>query len=209
MAYSIGYCVHTWEMGALRGWAVVFLAYVAVATDTALGLLAPAVVVTIMGLVGTGTSVFGNEMSIRFGRQRLVGVAFAGSIMLAAVIGFLGPLSYALASFLVVLYGAVIWLDSSSLTAGTAASADPARRGATLAVHSMLGYAGGFLGPLVIGFSLDFAGGMSTVGWGIAFGHVAVVMVVGRIIFALLRPRDLPGDLNTGEAPVRRSPHNR
>lgn len=197
MAYSIGYCVHTWEMGAIRGWGVVFLAYVAMATDTNPGWLAPAVVVTIMGLAGTGTSVFGNEMSIRFGRQRLVGVAFAGSILLAAVVGFLGPLSYALASGLVILYGAVIWLDSSSLTAGTTASADPARRGATLAIHSMLGYAGGFMGPLAIGICLDLAGGMSTAGWGIAFGHIALLMLAGRIVFGLLRPRDLPGDQNS------------
>ena len=151
-----------------------------------------------MALVGTGASIFGNELSIRFGRQRLVRTAFVGSILVAAVIGFAGPLSYGLAAFLVLLYGAVIWLDSSSLTAGTAASADPARRGATLAVHSMLGYAGGFVGPLAVGICLDLAGGMSQVGWGLAFLHVAVIMILGRILFTWLRPRDLPGDRGTG-----------
>jgi MFS family permease len=55
----------------------------------------------------------------------------------------------------------LIWLDSSSLTAGAAGSADPSRRGATLALHSMAGYAGGFVGPLMIGWILDLAGGMS------------------------------------------------
>lgn len=198
MAYAAAYCVHTWEMNALRGWAVAFLAYVAATSGPAPVWLAPAVVATAMALAGTGASVFGNEMSIRFGRQQLVRTAFVGSILLAAVIGFLGPLSYGLAAFLVLLYGAVIWLDSSSLTAGTAASADPARRGATLAVHSMLGYAGGFVGPLAIGICLDLAGGMSQVGWGLAFLHVAVVMILGRILFIWLRPRDLPGDRETG-----------
>ena len=62
-----------------------------------------------------------------------------------------------------VAYGFVIWLDSSSLTAGTAGTAEPSRRGATLAVHSMLGYAGGFVGPLLIGFVLDAFGGMSDI----------------------------------------------
>lgn len=194
MAYALAYCVHTWEMNALRGWAVAFLAFVAAETATVPSVLSPAVVATAMALVGTGASIVGNELSIRFGRQRLVGIAFLGSIALSAVIGFLGTLSYGLAVGLVVVYGMVIWLDSSSLTAGTAASADPARRGATLAVHSMLGYGGGFLGPLAIGLCLDVAGGMSQQAWGLAFLQITVLLVLGRICFAWLRPRDLPGD---------------
>jgi hypothetical protein len=39
----------------------------------------------------------------------------------------------------------------SSLTASTAGTAEPSRRGTTLAVHSMLGYVGGFIGPLLVG----------------------------------------------------------
>jgi MFS family permease len=88
----------------------------------------------------------------------------------------------------------VIWLDSSSLTAGAAGSADPARRGATLAVHSTLGYAGGFVGPLAIGWTLDAAGGMSPLGWGLSFGVIAAFMVAALIVFAAIRPRDLEGD---------------
>jgi hypothetical protein len=48
--------------------------------------------------------------------------------------------------------GVIVWLDSS----------EPARRGATPAVHSTLGYAGGFVGPLMIGFTLDPFGGAET-----------------------------------------------
>ena len=88
----------------------------------------------------------------------------------------------------------LIWLDSSSLTAGAAGSADPSRRGATLALHSMAGYAGGFVGPLMIGWILDWSGGMSANGWGLAFLHVAVVALLGQIAFIALRPRDLAGD---------------
>ena len=32
MAYAVAYCAHTWEMNALRGWAVAFLAYVGAVT---------------------------------------------------------------------------------------------------------------------------------------------------------------------------------
>src|SRR5215468_6702706 len=194
LAYAVAYCAHTWEMNALRGWAVAFLAYVAAGTGERSPWIAPTVVATAMGLVGTWASVAGNEVSIRLGRQRLVRLAMTACVVCGAVIGFVGARSYPLAAVLVLLYGLLIWLDSSSLTAGAAGSADPRRRGATLALHSMAGYAGGFVGPVMIGRTLHRAGGMSATAWGLAFLHVAVVALIGQIRFALLRPRDLAGD---------------
>jgi MFS family permease len=91
-------------------------------------------------------------------------------------------------------YGPVIWLDSASLTAGTAGSAEPSRRGATLAVHSMLGYIGGFLGPLLVGWILDLGGGMSRTSWAAAFLFVGALSVVALAVFVAMRPRDLAGD---------------
>ena len=186
MAYAVAYCVHTWEMNALRGWAVAFLAFVA-AAGTQTPWLTPAVVVTVVALLGTAASVAGNEASLRWGRVRLVRIAMVLSILCALTIGFVGSTSYALAVALVTVYGILIWLDSSSLTAGTTTTADPARRGATLAIHSMLGYAGGFVGPLAIGWTLDLAGGMSPAGWGIAFAGVGVVVLLGQIAFEILQ----------------------
>ncbi len=87
-----------------------------------------------------------------------------------------------------------MWLDSSSLTAGSAGTADPARRGVTLAVHSTLGYAGGFIGPLMVGVILDLAGGMSRAAWGTAFLAVAILMAFALVAFWLIRPRELAGD---------------
>jgi MFS family permease len=197
MAYALAYCFHTWEMNALRGWGVVFLAYVAVQSGDGGGWMAPTVVVTVMALMGTVASFAGNEASIRFGRRRLICFAMAGSILVGATIGFVGPLSYTIAVMLVLVYGNFIWLDSASLTAGTAGSADPARRGATLAVHSMLGYTGGFIGPLAIGWTLDLAGGMSSMAWGLAFSMVAGMVVLSLAAFLVLRPSELAGDQNT------------
>jgi len=194
MAYALAYSAHTWEMNALRGWAVTFLTYAATVTGETNPWIAPTLVATTMGLVGTGASVAGNEASIRLGRQRLVRLAMLSCAICAAVIGFLGPRSYPLAAILVLVYGLLIWLDSSSLTAGAAGSADPSRRGATLALHSMAGYAGGFVGPIMIGWILDRAGGMSLFGWGLAFLHVGIVVLIGRFAFVWLAPRDLAGD---------------
>jgi len=194
MAYAVAYCAHTWEMNSLRGWAVAFLAYVVATTEVGSPWIAPAVVAMTMGLVGTWASVVGNEVSIRLGRQRLVRLAMTSCVACGAVIGFLGARSYPLAAALVLVYGLLIWLDSSSLTAGAAGSADPRRRGATLALHSMAGYAGGFVGPFMIGWILDLSGGMSALGWGLAFLHVAIVSLLGQIAFNALGPRDLAGD---------------
>jgi predicted MFS family arabinose efflux permease len=195
MAYAIAYCFHTLEMSALRGWGVAFLGYVAATTGAAAAsIVSPAVVATGLGLIGTFASVAGNEAAIRYGRKRLIVTAMLASIMIGATIGFIGSLSYALAAALLSVYGIVIWLDSSSLTAGTAGTAEPSRRGATLAVHSMLGYAGGFVGPLLIGWTLDLSGGMSQLGWGLSFLSVAVLMAVALVTFWVIRPRELEGD---------------
>jgi predicted MFS family arabinose efflux permease len=194
MAYALAYCAHTWEMNSLRGWAVAFLTYVATTTGETGHWLAPTIVAMTMGLVGTGASVAGNEASIRLGRQRLVRLAMMSCAVCAAGIGFLATRSYPLAATLVLVYGLLIWLDSSSLTAGAAGSADPSRRGATLALHSMAGYAGGFVGPIMVGWILDLAGGMSPWGWSLAFLHIAGIVLLGRLAFVYLAPRDLVGD---------------
>jgi len=195
MAYAIAYCVHTLEMSALRGWGVAFLGYVATTTGAATAsFLSPAIVATGLGLIGTFASVAGNEAAIRFGRKRLIVSAMMASILIGASIGFVGSMSYAVAAVLLTFYGIVIWLDSSSLTAGTAGTAEPSRRGATLAVHSMLGYAGGFVGPLLVGWVLDLSGGMSQLGWGMSFFSVALLMALALVVFWAIRPRELAGD---------------
>jgi MFS family permease len=58
----------------------------------------------------------------------------------------------------------------------------------------MAGYAGGFVGPIMVGWILDLAGGMSPWGWSLAFLHIAGVVLIGRLAFVYLAPRDLVGD---------------
>ena len=194
MAYAQAYCIHTLEMNALRGWGVAFLGFVAMTAGSGEWQLSPAYVLTALGLIGTAASVLGNEAAIRLGRRRLIGLAMPGSILVGGSLGYLGTMSYSLAVALLLLYGFVVWLDSSSLTAGAAGTAEPSRRGATLAVHSTLGYAGGFVGPLMIGYTLDFAGGMSRAAWGAAFLMIAALMLLALAAFWWLRPRELAGD---------------
>lgn len=193
MAYAVAYCIHTLEMNALRGWGVAFLAWVAVSTGAAAS-FSPTWVLTALGIIGTFASVFGNEAAIRWGRVRLITLAMLASTAVSIALGWVGTLSYTVAVALLLVYGFVVWLDSSSLTAGAAGTAEPSRRGATLAVHSMLGYSGGFVGPLMIGYTLDLAGGMSRTGWGVSFGLIAALMLAALVAFRVMRPRELSGD---------------
>ncbi len=194
MAYAIVYGIHTLEMNALRGWGVAYLAFVATATASSATVLSPAAALTMLGLAGTLASVLGNEAAIHLGRRRLIGVALVASTVCACLLALFGPWSYVFAVALPVIYGPIVWLDSSSLTAGAAGTAEPGKRGATLAVHSMLGYIGGFVGPLVVGWTLDLGGGMSPATWAAAFLTIAALSAIGLAVFVLMRPRELSGD---------------
>jgi predicted MFS family arabinose efflux permease len=198
MAYAIVYGIHTLEMSALRGWGTAYLVFVAAATGASATFVSPAMALTALGLAGTAASIVGNEGAIRFGRRRLIVAALVGSAACACLLAFAGPLSYVLAVVLLLLYGPIVWLDSASLTAGTAGTAAPSRRGATLAVHSMLGYIGGFVGPLAVGWILDLGGGMGRATWAAAFLAIAMLSVAAIAIFAAMRPRQLAGDRAAG-----------
>jgi MFS family permease len=194
LAYSLGYMVHTWEMNTLRAWVVTFLVFSAAHAGGGPYWATPAAVATALSLAGIWASVSGNEVAIRIGRRKFILIVMFASMALAAGIGFASVLSYEIVAGLCILYGMLIWADSASLTAGAVGSALPGQRGATLAVHSTLGYAGGFVGPLVAGMILDGAGGIGVMAWGLAFASVAVVLIVGPLALLILRPRDLPGD---------------
>ncbi|NKB19824.1 MAG: MFS transporter [Alphaproteobacteria bacterium] len=194
LAYSLAYCAHGWEMFAFGSWAVTFLTFTAISFGGTSDLLGPTSVAFVMGLLATWSSVAGNELCIRFGRQQVVLWIMISTMMVAVTIGLFSAIGYGAAVVLSIIYSSLIYGDSSALTAGASGNAEPGQRGATLAVHSTFGHLGGFVGPLVIGIILDLAGSESVLGWTLAFGHLAIVMIVGIVAIAYLKPKDLPGD---------------
>jgi len=188
MAYVIAYFVHTFESVGFRSWVVAFLAYSAADQIGGTAMPAPTVIAMAMVLCGTAASFFGSELALRVGQGALVLFALIASAGLASVIGFAGANFYGLAVALVLAYGIAIYLDSAALTAGTSNSAEPLRRGTTLAIHSSIGYVGGAIGPVLIGVVLDFFGGMSQRAWGLAFLLLGVIDALGLTLFWLMRP---------------------
>jgi MFS family permease len=182
MAWITGYTVHTWEMAALRAWGVTFLTVAATQAAPPSWLPAPTVLLSIANFAGIVVSISGNELAQRYGRMRIVSLAIGAAALLALVSGWTVGTSMLLSSGLIIVWMAAIFIDSSALTAGTVQAADPKLRGATMGLHSMCGYAGGFIGPLGVGLALDFAGSNVLLGWGLGFGHIAVVTLAGLIV---------------------------
>lgn len=190
MAWIAGYTVHTWEMAVLRAWGVTFFATAIAWHGAPDWLPKPTTLFTAAGLAGVIVSITGNEMAQRFGRLRVVVLAMSAAAVLSVFAGFSAAVSTTLAVAVAILWNAAIYLDSSALTAGTVAAAEKDRRGATMGLHSMCGYAGGFVGPPLAGFLLDLAGRDRVLGWGLAFGHLAVITLLGlAVLLWFARPR--------------------
>lgn len=179
MAWIAGYTVHTWELAVLRAWGVTFLAAAIARHGAPAWLPDPSVLFTLASLLGIAVSLTGNELSVRLGRARVVAAAMGSAATLSLVAGASFAVSAPLAALAVLAWNAAIYLDSSALTAGTVQAAEPARRGATMGLHSMCGYAGGFVGPLIVGLALDLAGDNATWGWALGFGHTALATLAG------------------------------
>jgi MFS family permease len=86
--------------------------------------------------------------------------------------------------------------DSGALTAGTVAAAKPDQRGATLGVHSMLGFTAGLVAPTMFGVILDLAGGaQSGRAWTASFIVLAVPNLIAiAVLRRLSAPAQAPSD---------------
>lgn len=185
MGYVLGYAAHVWELFGARSWMVAFLAWVLATQPGAAG-PSPTATATIGALLAMGASLLGADLALRFDRRRVCAFAMLSSAALAAVIGFLGGLPYGFVVGLMLLYSVLIQIDSAALTTGAVMAAAPDRRGATIAIHSLLGFGAGFIGPLAFGMVLDMAGGgTSSLAWGLGFASLAVVVGLGPLALRL------------------------
>ncbi|HSV29933.1 MAG TPA: MFS transporter, partial [Candidatus Omnitrophota bacterium] len=186
LGYVLGYAAHMWELFALRSWMVAFLAFAALSGGAG---PAPTEAAMLASLVAMAGSIGGAALAVRFDRRSVCQAAALLSAVVAAGIGFTGGWPYGLVVGLMVAYNGLVQLDSAALTTGAVLETDPARRGATIAVHSLTGFAAAFVGPLAFGWVLDLAGGQSSVtGWGLAFLSVALVGVLGVPALRWSRP---------------------
>lgn len=185
MGYVLGYASHMWELFGLRSWMVAFLAFAATRQPAGSEIWpAPALAAMLSSLVAMATSIAGADLAVRFDRRRVCIWAMLLSAAAAMGIGFTAAWPYLAVVVLVLAYNGLVQLDSAALTTGAVLAAEPDRRGATIAVHSLAGFGAAFLGPLAFGMVLDGAGG-GGLAWGLAFASMGAVGLLGP--WALIR----------------------
>jgi MFS family permease len=187
MAFILGYTGHTWELFALRSWLVAFLVQAAAFTGDSADIAQASWLTMVIVLVSTAASIYGAELATRSDRRRVIGRIMLLSVLIAVLTGLSAGRPIWLVAALCLAYHMIIMGDSAALTGGAVATSAPGQRGATLAVHSILGFSGAFLGPLAVGAVLDLAGGeTSRVAWALAFlamgaGSAAAFVAIRRL----------------------------
>jgi MFS family permease len=180
LGFVLGYGAHCFELYALRTWIVAFWTYIT--SRNASPVLRPITVSVIVAIVAMPASIIGNEAAIRYGRHRAIVwfMGVAGAI--ATLLAFTVETSPEIILALLFLYSLAIPADSGALTSGMSASAHPDYRGATMALHSTVGFGLSAAGGWAVGVALDMGGGIATAsGWSGAFLVMAVGGLMGPI----------------------------
>lgn len=187
MGYTLAYMVHNFELFGLRSWLVAFLAFNATFQPGGSSWLSPTELTAIVTLLALPASVSGNELSVRFGRRKVVCGVMTASALLGMGFGFTGQWPFIWVALFSLVYGVTVMGDSSSITAGTVGEANPEVRGVTMAVHATVGFIGSFLGPLIFGVVLDLAGGSEKLAaWGLSFLTLGAVVALGPLFVIAL-----------------------
>src|SRR3546814_11732159 len=108
--------------------------------------------------LGRPAIVGGNEIGRLFNRRLVIVSVMAISAATGVALGVFADVAFWLVLALVLFYGLAVTADSGAINAGLVAAADPRTRGAVMAMHSLFGFTGAFVGPVVFGFVLDEVG---------------------------------------------------
>jgi MFS family permease len=174
MDYVAAFAGNTWEVFAVRVWFVAYLAWLLRLPGNHIPLPPLGVVSGLASLAGVPASMVMAEIAVRRGRRPVVIgiclVSVATCLALAATAG--GSIWIVLP--LLVLVQITSFADVGALAGGAVAAADPAQRGAALALYSLAGFTTGFLAPVAVGNVLDrFGGAASSSGWVAGFLVIA------------------------------------
>ncbi len=184
--YILGYTVHCWELFGSRSWMVAFFVFCQSLSAGGVWPWSPVLIAAIANLFGPGASVLGNELAMRHGRNRVVPVVMVCSGLCTCLFGLLSGLPwYAIVGLSFVMLSLHMG-DSSALTSGMVVNSDPTMRGASMALHSMLGFGAGFIAPLAFGAVLDAGGGNASPGaWMLAYASLGVLGALAPMFLRL------------------------
>ena len=182
--YALGYGAHCLELMGSRTWLVAFLAFSA--GSQAPGMSFPwnlAAIAAIVNVAAVPASIVGNEIALRIGRRQWIVIAMAASGLSGILLGFAAPWHWAIVFALMSVYAMLVMAESATLTAGMVAAAPADLRGAAMGLYSLIGFAGGMLGPIVFGVALDAGGGAgSAAAWPIAYAAIGAGCIVASLV---------------------------
>ncbi len=185
MGFVLSYGAHCFELYGMRTWIVAFWTFVAM-RHSGSALLSPIAVSVLYTVLAMPASLLGNELALKIGRHRAIAAIMIASAVVAATIGATTnefPAASPLVLLaLIVIYAVTVTADSGALTSGMTMASTPRYRGATMALHSTVGFAAAALGSWGVGVALDAAGGPQTASaWSAAFYLMAAGVLAGPI----------------------------
>jgi MFS family permease len=172
--FALGYAMHCVELFGSRSWMVAFLAFVAgLHAGDATFPWSLALIAAVVNVCAVPASILGNEIAIRIGRRRWIALAMFGSGAGGLVLAASASWHWAAVLAILLVYAMLVMAESATLTAGMVAAAPAEMRGTAIGLYSLMGFAGGMIGPMVFGAALDSAGGAARPGgWLAAYASI-------------------------------------
>jgi len=187
LSRSLAYAAHNFELFGLWSWIVAFLVFAYRLRPDDRFQIDPTIVAACITLLFVPASLAGNEIASKLGSRRWILIVMFVSAGIAFIFGFL-PMGVPSSVLILValLYGVTVAAESSVLTASVISVADSRLQGTTMAVYSVIGFAGSFASPLIFGLVLQIAGDRSVLGWGTAFAVMGLGALLGALSILLL-----------------------
>jgi MFS family permease len=179
MGFAIGFAGNTWEVFSIRVWFVACLTWTLQLPGNELTFLNPPVLSGIAALLGVPAGILVAELATTWGRAYSIVATciVSGLVCLALALTAGGPIIPVL--ILLMLLQMTSFADVATLSVGAVTSVHPQRRGAAMAVYSLIGYLAGFAGSVTFGLFLGWFGGAnSSTGWFAAF----LMLIAGPIV---------------------------
>jgi len=172
VGYAFGYGVHCMELFGSRAWTVAFLVFAMAQPGSGHWPFTAAAIAAFVNLISVPSSIVGNEIALRLGRQPWIRGVMVATTLFSLVLSLSAGFGFAWWVTVICLgiYSMITMADSATLTAGFVQAAPEEVKGAAMGLYSLLGFGAGAVGPAVFGAVLDLAGGATQPpAWALAY----------------------------------------
>ena len=188
VGYAFGYGVHCMELFGSRAWTVAFLVFAMAQPDSGHWPFTAAAIAAFVNLISVPSSIVGNEIALRLGRQPWIRGVMVATTLFSLVLSLSAGFGFAWWVTVICLgiYSMLTMADSATLTAGFVQAAPEEVKGAAMGLYSLLGFGAGAVGPAVFGAVLDLAGGATQPpAWALAY----LAIGLGCLVYPFVQRR--------------------